>query len=278
MQRKQSVKWWHLAVVTACALPVVSLIPGCGGGGGSNSIQTRQFTGNYTGTYTGSETGSFQYTIGSNKDIVATVISPSLGVLTGHGQIDNDGNFSFNGSDTRTPRTSYTFAGSYNLVGDVQTASGTWRTSNNMNGTFTATKAVGSPTPTPAPTFTPGPSPTPAPTATPSSNRFAGRYAGSITLNTTPVTTASLKFTIADNSSIGGFFRAPDNSTVNLAGSATSSTGAIILTGSFADNAGHTQTITLTGQLRAQNGATTVVNALARTSAGVTGTWAASKT
>lgn len=275
MQKRRAVRWIPVVLTGCFALSVATLFPGCGGGGGGGPVPVLvSFAGLYTGSFTGATTGTFSFTVDANGDIVAVVHTSDFGNLRGTGHVATDGTFSFTGPITNS-QTSFQFTGTMRTVNGLQTASGSWRNSTGQSGSFAATQAF-VPTPTPG-LFIPTPTPRPTPTPTPVPNGFAGVYNGTATITQNPPLTATLNFTVGITGNVSGTLQGPSGPT-SLAGTVNGSTGSVLLTGAFTTPGGQSGVLTLTGRIRTQNGATSVVEGLLRSSTGLAGTWAATRT
>lgn len=263
MQRK--CKWWHAAVAALCMLPVVSIVPGCGGGGGSHEVSdVNVYAGSYNGTYTGTESGSLVYTIDNLGNITGQVTSPSLGTTRAEGGVNNQGNFSFSGTSANG-QISYTFSGLLRRVGSLWQASGTWLTSKQAGGSFTAKQQVAG---------TPTPGPTAVPTRTPLPTVFNGNYSGTYKFpNSTRTGTLTLK--INGNSATG---RATETGgqAGNFTGTFDTSTHTVNMTGNFGSGTNLTP-YAITGTLM-QNADNTVTGTGSVIAPNATATWNVTKT
>lgn len=104
-------KPWLLAGVL-CVMPVVALVPGCGGGGSGPSgpvVPNAALVGNYTGTFrftsgaANGATGTIAVTINSNGTIQGTTTIPGNPSSSFTGRITNqNGAFTFDDNDTVT--------------------------------------------------------------------------------------------------------------------------------------------------------------------------------
>ncbi|MBV9868034.1 MAG: hypothetical protein JO316_21975 [Abitibacteriaceae bacterium] len=154
-----------LAGLTLCVLPVVALVPGCGGGGGDNSINVNPFAGQYSGllpantfqsavkiTVQNDGSATFNQTVTSHNP--GTVVIPS----TLQGSVDQNGAFSFSGTIVVNGKTQ-----TIKVQGTLpqNSTTSTSFTAQIGSQTFTGTiTPLGSATPTPGPTATPGSTPT----------------------------------------------------------------------------------------------------------------------
>lgn len=154
-----------LAGMTLCVLPIVTLVPGCGGGGGDNSINVNPFTGQYSGILpantfqsavkiTVQNDGSATFTQTVTNHNPGTVVIPT----PLQGSVDENGAFSFSGTIVVNGQTQ-----NIQVQGTLpqNNSTGTSFTAKIGSQTFTGTiTPLGSATPTPGPTATPGSTPT----------------------------------------------------------------------------------------------------------------------
>ena len=90
--------------------------------------KSNQFAGNYSGTYTGDEDGTWTAVFSDDGKVTATIVSPSMGTLTGNGTISTSGQMSMttNGTISTGPY-SATWSGTFQIQNGVAIGSGTWQ-------------------------------------------------------------------------------------------------------------------------------------------------------
>ena len=145
MQKSKFGKPLLLAAVL-CVMPVVALVPGCGGGNNGPSVPANAFVGNYTGTYrvtqgpsTG-ETGRFTLRVNSDGSASGSVTDAGGNTANLSGTANtSSGAFTLTGIFDATGTTGRATGTLTN--GSPVTGSGTFELTNGNRGTITLRKS-----------------------------------------------------------------------------------------------------------------------------------------